>query len=110
MKTLIQTLRLVDSPESIAAYRKAHDEIWPEITAGIRSVGISRMDLYLDGATAVMLVEYPDDLDIEAAFARLATLPRQQEWEEHVARWQRCAPGSTSAGKWTPMQQIFRLP
>lgn len=110
MKTLIQTLQLVDDPEAIAAYKKAHDEIWPEITAGIRSVGISRMDLFLHGATAVMLVEYPGDLDIDAAFARLASLPRQQEWEQHVAQWQQCDPHSSSAAKWAPMRQIFHLP
>lgn len=110
MKSIVQTLRLVDEPEAIAAYRRAHDEIWPVITAGIREVGISRMDLYLDGAAAVMIVEYPDGLDIDAAFARLATLPRQQEWEEYVGQWQLCEPGSTSAGKWKRMEKVFELP
>lgn len=109
MKTLIQILELVDSPEAIAEYRRLHDEIWPEITEGIRSVGISRMDLFLRGNTVVMLAEYPDDLDIDAAFAKLAALPRQQKWEETVGRYQLCEPGSTSAGKWRRMDNIFQL-
>ena len=31
-----------------------------------------------------MIMEAPDDFDFDAAMARMATLPRQQEWEEYV--------------------------
>lgn len=109
MQTIIQIIELVESPEAIAAYRKAHDEIWPEIRAGIKSVGITRMALYLYGYTAVMLVELPDDVSFDDAMTRLATLPRQDEWEAHVAPYQKCDPNATSAGKWHRMTQIFSL-
>lgn len=107
---IVKTLMLVNDPESLAAYRKAHDEIWQEITEGIRSVGITSMELYLDGNLAVMVMEYPDALDIDEAMAKLATLPRQQEWEEHVAKYQQCDPGCTSEAKWRRMTRIFSLP
>lgn len=110
MQRFVKTLRLVDTPEAIAAYRRAHDEIWPEIASGIRSVGIERMDLYLLGNLAVMIMEAPDDLDVDAAMTRLATLPRQAEWEDFVGQWQQCTQGDTSAGKWQQMEQIFELP
>lgn len=109
MQQIIQIIQLVESPEAIAAYRKAHDEIWPEIRAGIKSVGITRMDLYLHGYTAVMLVELPDDVSFDEAMARLATLPRQDEWEAHVAPYQKCDPAATSAAKWQRMTKIFAL-
>ena len=105
---VVKTLMLVNDPESLAAYRKAHDEIWQEITDGIRYVGITSMELYLDGNLAVM--EYPDGLDIDKAMARLATLPRQQEWENFVAKYQQCDPDSTSDAKWRRMTRIFSLP
>lgn len=110
MERIIQTLELVGTEEAKAAYLKAHREIWPEIVKGIRQVGISRMDLYLHGNTVVMIVEHPDHIDFNQAMAELATLPRQQEWEEFVGRYQKCEPGSTSAGKWKRMTQIFELP
>lgn len=112
MQRFVQTLELVDDPEMIAAYRKAHSsgEIWPEITAGIKEVGVTRMDIYLEGTRLVMILELPDAVDRDAAFARLATLPRQQEWEEFVGKYQVCNPGDTSAGKWRQMDQIFHLP
>lgn len=107
---IVKTLMLVNDPESLAAYRKAHDEIWHEVTEGIRSVGITSMELYLDGNLAVMVMEYPDGLDIDVAMAKLATLPRQQEWENYVAKYQQCDPDSTSDAKWRQMTRIFSLP
>lgn len=110
MQRFVKTLWLIDDPEAIAAYRHAHDTIWPEIAKGIRSVGITSMELYLHGNLAVMVMELPDGVDVDSAMSRLATLPHQQEWEEYVGQWQQCEAGSTSAGKWHEMEKIFTLP
>lgn len=109
MRRIVRTMRLRGDKESLEAYRKAHDEIWPEIREGILSVGVREMDIYLLGDLAVMVMEVDETLDIEAAFARLATLPRQDEWEAHVARFQQCNPGDTSSDKWHDMTRIFSL-
>lgn len=109
MQRFVKILSLVDDPESIAAYRKAHDEIWPEIVAGIHQVGIEVMDIYLNGNTAVMIMEVPDDVDVPYAMSRLATLPRQKEWEEYVSRFQQCLPTDTSDEKWKEMTKVFGL-
>lgn len=107
----IQTLDLVDDPELVEFYIAAHqpDKIWPEIVAGIKEVGITRMDIYRTGTRLVMILEMPESVDKDKAMARLSTLPRQQEWEEYVGRCQRCDKGATSAGKWKPMERIFEL-
>lgn len=110
MKRFVKTLYLVDSPEAIAGYKRVHDEIWPEIVKGIQEVGISTMDVYLLGNLAVMIIEIENDIDMDEAMSRLATLPRQDEWERYVARFQQCRPEDMSAGKWKQMDQIFKLP
>ena len=111
VKRYVQTMNLKDDPELIALYRKAHskEENWKEIRDGIREVGILEMDIYLLGTRLVMIVETPLDFDWDSAMARLATLPRQAEWEDYVARFQQCAAGSTSDEKWQMMERIFRL-
>lgn len=109
MQRFVKALWLVDDKEAIAAYRHAHDNIWKEIADGIRSVGISSMDIYLHGNLAVMIMELPDDIDVDEAMSRLATLPRQAEWEEYVSRFQQCLPGDTSDEKWKVMEKIFSL-
>lgn len=110
MKRFVKTLRLVDTPEAIAGYKKAHAEVWPEIARGIREVGITAMDIYLYGNLAVMIMEVGDDVDVDEAMSRLATLPRQAEWEEYVSQFQQCSPDDTSAAKWQVMEQVFALP
>ena len=42
------------------------------------------MDIYRDGNRLVMIMQMPDSIDRDAAMERLATLPRQAEWEEFV--------------------------
>ena len=56
-----------------------------------------------------MIVEFPVGFDWDAAMERLATLPRQQEWEDYMSIFQLVRLGSTSAEKWQPMERMFHL-
>lgn len=111
VKRYCQTLSLKDNPELISAYRKAHskEEAWPEIREGIRSVGILEMEIYILGNKLFMIVETLLDFDWDEAMKKLATLPRQAEWEEYVANFQQCAKGATSDEKWQMMERMFYL-
>jgi L-rhamnose mutarotase len=111
VKRYCQTLDLIDNPQLIAQYVEAHSRYksWPEIREGIRQVGILEMEIYILGNRLFMIVETPLDFEWESAMARLATLPRQEEWEAYVALFQNCKPGSTSDQKWQLMERIFHL-
>lgn len=89
VKRYCQTLDLKNNPELIAEYREIHsrEKAWPEIREGIRSVGILEMEIYIIGSRLFMIVETPLDFDWDTAMKRLAQLPRQAEWEDHVARF-----------------------
>lgn len=106
-----RTLQLRDNPELIAMYRDRHAEgnIWPEILEGIRSVGILEMEIYIRGTLLFMIIETAPDLDLDDAMTRLATLPRQQEWENYMSIFQDCGEGATSDQKWQPMERMFHL-
>lgn len=112
MKRYCQTLDLKDDKELIAEYAYWHspEHFWPEIGTGIREVGILDMEIYRLGNRLFMIIETPDDFDWDTAFARLATLDRQAEWEAFVARFQQALPGATSAEKWQLMDRMFKLP
>lgn len=111
VKRYCQMLDLKDDPELIKQYRYWHSEqgSWPEIREGIRSVGILEMEIYLTGNRLVMIVETPVDFDWDSAMARLATLPRQAEWEAFVSRFQQADANATSDQKWQMAERIFRL-
>ena len=111
VKRYCQTLDLRDNQTLIKEYRRLHsrEAIWPEIVAGIREVGILEMEIYILGTRLFMIVETPLDFDWEESMSRLAALPRQQEWEDHVASFQDCAAGATSDEKWQMMERMFHL-
>lgn len=111
VKRYCRTLDLRDDPELIAEYRRRHakENIWKEVLDGIKGVGILEMDIYIRGTRLMMILEVPADLDLDAAMARLATLPRQQEWEDFMSVFQQSAPGASSAEKWQPMERVFHI-
>lgn len=111
VKRYCQTLDLKDNSALIAEYKKRHSEgeAWREIIAGIRQVGILEMEIYLVGTRLFMIVETPLDFNWDEAMARLATLPRQQEWEDYMSEFQAAATGASSSEKWQLMERIFHL-
>lgn len=110
-KRYCQTLDLRDNPELIAEYRRRHAKeiIWPEVIDGIREVGILEMEIYILGTRLFMIVETPVDFDWDEAMNRLATLPRQGEWEDYMSAFQLAAAGATSNEKWRMMERMFHL-
>lgn len=110
-KRYVQTLDLKDDAEAIREYRRLHSEqfSWKEIRDGIREVGILEMEIYISDNHLVMIVDAAEDFDWDKAMARLATLPRQAEWEDTVGKYQKSRPGATSNEKWTMMERMFHL-
>lgn len=107
MKRFCQTLELINDNNLISKYIDAHKNVWPEIIEGQREVGILDMQIYRKGCHLFMIMDTVDDFDFEKDMARLATLPRQAEWEAYMSQFQGCSPDAPSAQKWQLMQRIF---
>ena len=107
MKRYCQTLTLVDNPEMIEKYVEAHKHVWPEIIAGQREVGILDMQIYKKDRNLFMIMDTVDDFDFERDMAKLATLPRQAEWEAYVSQFQGAKADARSDEKWSLMERIF---
>ena len=111
VKRYCQTLNLKDNPELVAEYRKRHaeGEVWPETLAAIREVGILEMEIYILDTKLFMIVATPLDFEWDSAMAKMATLPRQEEWEAYMAVFQQAEAGASSADKWQLMERMFHL-
>jgi len=111
VKRYCQTMDLQSDEQLIKRYREAHDKqhFWKEIGEGIKQVGILEMEIYIVDNHLFMIVETPLDFNWDEAMARLATLPRQQEWEDFVAAFQNCKEGATSDEKWRMMERMFYI-
>ena len=110
-KRYVQTLELRDDPEMIKEYLKWHSEEhhWKEIRDGIKEVGILEMEIYILGTKLVMIVDTPEDFNWQEAMDKLATLPRQAEWEAFVSQLQGCKEDARSDEKWNMMERMFYL-
>ena len=107
MKRYCQTLELRDDTEMIEKYCEVHRHVWPEIIEGQRQVGILDMQIFRRGRRLFMIMDTVDDFDFVRDNARLATLPRQAEWEAYVAQFQGADPSAPSTDKWQLMERIF---
>lgn len=106
-----KTLELEDDAALIKEYRRLHapGAVWPEITAGMKEVGILDMEIYLSGSTLFMIMETVPDFDHDSAMAKLATLPRQKEWEAFVSRFQKTDVNASAKDKWRLMERIYKM-
>lgn len=111
VKRYCQFLELRNDAQLIEEYKYWHtpEHRWPEIPEGIKSVGILDMEIYLQGNLLFMIVETPTDFEWDTAFAKLAKLNRQDEWEDFMGKFQLVKPGQNSAEKWQLMERIFTL-
>jgi L-rhamnose mutarotase len=110
-KRYCKTLELQNDSELIAAYKKAHakGQAWPEITQGMREVGILDMEIYLAGTRLFMIMDTVPDFDHDKAMAELAKKPRQSEWEAHMAKFQNTSTEASADEKWHVIERIFKL-
>ena len=110
-KRYCKTLLLENDPSLIEAYREVHkaENTWPEITQGMKEVGILDMEIYIIQNRLFMIMDTVPDFDHEQAMQELAQKPRQAEWEAYVSRFQLTTSEATADEKWVLMDRIYEL-
>ena len=110
MSKSVLTLDLKADPALIAAYRRHHAAVWPEVLRSLRHVGVRTMEIYALGRRLVMLMDTAPGFDAERDFARhRASHPSCAEWEELMKTLQQPPPGAAPGQLWTPLEPIFSL-
>ena len=109
MKTFGLTLTLQDDAEKIAAYRRFHQAVWPEVTARLRACGVQRMQIFLRGTRLFMYLVTDDTFDPRQDFARINEDATSARWNALMAELQARAPEATPDEWWAPMELVFDL-
>ena len=110
MKSLAMTLDLVDDPDIIEKYKVYHREVWPEVIAGLRSVGIAKMKIFLLGSRMFMYVEASNDFDPAVDFQKYTeSSPRAKEWDELMRDFQYQVPEAREGEWWAGMEEVFDI-
>ncbi len=110
-KRFVKVLVLKNDPDLIEEYRQWHasGNVWPEILQGLRQVGVLDMEIYIDGSTLVMIMDTNSTFIDELQMKELAKLPRQQEWEILMTKYQETNPKASAKEKWRLLTRIFKL-
>jgi L-rhamnose mutarotase len=67
------------------------------------------MEIWLHGNLAFMIMDTVPDFDHDKAMKKLASLPKQKEWEEFVSQFQQAGDKAATPEKWHPIDRIFKL-
>lgn len=110
-KRFCKALKLKDDSLLIQKYKRVHapGAVWPEITRGMREVGIIDMEIYLLGNQLFMIMDTAPDFDHDKAMLELANKPRQSEWETYVSQFQKTSADASADEKWQLMERIYKL-
>ena len=110
MKRIAYTINLVDDPKLIEDYCEHHRNVWPEVEAGLKQVGLIEMNIYRLGRRLFMLMEVEDDFDVATGLpAYLKTHPKCQQWEDMMDPFQAPLPEAKPGEKWSEMENICRI-
>ena len=110
MKHYALTLNLKDDPEVIERYKEYHRAVWDEVLDGLKSLGISKMKIFLRGNRLFMYLETQDDFDLGRDFQRYTEAsPRAAEWDALMREFQAPVPSANSGEWWAAMEEVFDL-
>jgi L-rhamnose mutarotase len=84
-------------------YKTAHQQIWPEILAGMARAGISNYSIFRLGRT---LFSYFEVNDLDQAMAMLAADPDNRRWQKQMAPMFDIGPGRP-AGSTLYLEEVF---
>lgn len=73
-------------PELKNEYKKAHDEIWPEIANAIKDCGLKNYSIFFkkDG---ILFAYLEIDSDFERQMAKLSELEVNKKWQQHMEKY-----------------------
>lgn len=110
-KRYCKILKLHNNPGLIDSYKKVHapGAVWPEITQGMKEVGILDMEIYIHGNQLFMIMDTKAGFNHDEAMKALAAKPRQSEWEAYVSRFQNTTADATADEKWQIMERIYKM-
>jgi L-rhamnose mutarotase len=110
-KRYCKTLQLENDAALIKEYKRLHamGNTWPEITKGMKDVGIIDMEIYLDGTMLFMIMDTTQNFDHDKAMTKLAMSPHQSEWEATVSKYQKTSVSSSAKDKWKLIERIYKM-
>jgi L-rhamnose mutarotase len=107
MRTFGLTLSLRDDPEKIAAYKRFHQNVWPEVTARLRECGVQQMQIFLLGTRLFMYLTTDDTFVPARDFARVNEDATSARWNAQMGDLQERVAEAGADEWWAEMELVF---
>ena len=110
-RRFVDARQLVNDPEQIDAYKAHHamGKAWPEITRGLKEVGVIDLEIYMVGNRTYKIHEVTLDFDPNVAWKELGAKPRSKEWGKLVGSSDRPFTDDNGNRIKQVMDRIFKL-
>ncbi|TXE10482.1 L-rhamnose mutarotase [Gelidibacter salicanalis] len=102
-------LDLINDDELISAYKKHHENVWPEIVESITDSGILNLEIYLVENRLFMIMDVNYSFSFDKKNENDANNPTVQEWESLMWKYQQALPTAKEDEKWLLMEKIYHL-
>ena len=105
MQRICWTLRV--KPECIEEYKKAHENVWPEMQQALRETGWHNYTVFLreDG----LLIGYLETEDFDAALKGMAEREVNARWQDAMAPFFEQLDGAHADESMRSLEQLFHL-
>ncbi len=93
-------------PGKTEEYKKRHDELWPDLEALLKSIGIADYSIFLDEETNTLfgVLKVPDSRMMDT----LPGHPVMKKWWAHMADIMATNPDHSPVS--IPLREVFHLP
>lgn len=98
--------KMILHPGNQAEYKKRHDEIWPELSALLKSAGVSDYSIFLEAETDTLFA-FLNVMD-KTLLDALATHTIMQKWWDYMSDIS--VSHTDNKPVVTPLQEVFYLP
>ncbi len=103
------TLNLKDDPALMRQYKEYHKNVWPEVKASLKAVGITEMHIFVKGRRMFMYCVARDGFVPARDFARYQRDVKTREWDALMRNFQEPAPEAAPGEWWSQMEELFDL-
>jgi len=94
-------------PELKDEYKKAHDEVWPELVKAIRDVGIRNYSIYFRKNGTLFAYLETDDFD--SAMIKLSKMDVNTRWQKYMDKYFVKNDSSIIGPEMEVLEEVFHL-
>jgi L-rhamnose mutarotase len=98
--------RLRLKPEAIEEYENAHAQVWPELLAKLKEVGISDYSIFRDGQDLFLCMRVTD---FDSAWDALDRDPVNQRWQKEMSRSFEPVANGHPKDRFAKMKEVFYM-